>query len=210
MCNWNNYTAKIQGFTATDYDLLNKTAKGVVLDVGCGLGGHLARLNTASLRVGIDPGLSGLKRGKKRFPENIFICANAYRLPFLNDTFDTVICIDVIEHVDQPLELLKEIKRVLKQNGLLFLQTPNYPVKRIYDFWHWVRKSRKNFRDDPTHITKLNTLSLKNHVQKSDLEVQLLKARNLPFQLSVPFKRSFLYKKLALSFAQKIILIARK
>ena len=155
MRNWNNYTAKIQGFTATDYDLLNKTAKGVVLDVGCGLGGHLARLNTASLRVGIDPGLSGLKRGKKRFPENIFICANAYRLPFLNDTFDTVICLDVIEHVDQPLELLKEIKRVLKQNGLLFLQKPNYPIKRIYDFWHWVRKSRKTLEMIPLILRNL-------------------------------------------------------
>ena len=42
-----------------------------------------------------------------------------------NHFFDAVVCFDVIEHVDDPQKILKNIRQKLKPNGLLFLTTPN-------------------------------------------------------------------------------------
>lgn len=209
---WDNYTSHLTGTTGTDITLLRRIARGRVLDVGCGIGGHLARLNSASieLRVGVDPGLSGLIKGKKLFPDIYFVNANGYALPFQAHSFDLVICIDVIEHVEQPEDLLKEIHRVLKPEGAMFLQTPNYPTKRFYDIWHWLRKTRKTLLDDPTHVTKLNASRLTNLVRRAGFTVQIIKARNLPFEKYLPWIQRFKSYKVAFPFAQKIILIGKK
>jgi len=207
---WGEYTSKLQKGTSTDQDLLKRISRGIVLDVGCGIGIHLAKLNEAIQRIGVDVGLLGLIKGKQLFPQISFICATGCRLPLKNNTVDSIICIDVIEHVDQPLILLQEIQRVLKPGGRLFLQTPNYPIKRLYDVWHWLRGSREEIGDDPTHVTKLNVFSLKKYMQHANLKIEKIKARNLPFQNIFPKFRNFLNKKLLLPLAQKIILIAIK
>lgn len=51
--------------------------------------------------------------------------ANILELPFSNNTFDIIFANNVVEHIKEPIIFLKEIKRVLKKNGLLFFKTPN-------------------------------------------------------------------------------------
>ncbi len=62
------------------------------------------------------------------------------KLKFENETFDMVTLISVIEHINNPSNILKEIFRILKKKGILIIVTPNFK----YSF--------KNFYDDPTHI----------------------------------------------------------
>ena len=46
-------------------------------------------------------------------------------LKFPPDSFDIVTLIDVVEHLDDPVHLLSEVRRVLKPDGLVFIKTPN-------------------------------------------------------------------------------------
>jgi len=50
---------------------------------------------------------------------------NKDKLPFKNNSFDTIIAGDVIEHLENPYLLLKECNRVLRHNGKLIITTPN-------------------------------------------------------------------------------------
>jgi 2-polyprenyl-3-methyl-5-hydroxy-6-metoxy-1,4-benzoquinol methylase len=54
------------------------------------------------------------------------VCADVNEgLPYRSDSFDTVTCLDVVEHVLDPIQLLAETRRVLRPGGTLLLSTPN-------------------------------------------------------------------------------------
>jgi len=52
------------------------------------------------------------------------ICASALELPIKDKEFDVVFCFDLIEHIKEDMKLLKELSRVLKDNGKIILTTP--------------------------------------------------------------------------------------
>jgi len=56
---------------------------------------------------------------------NALIVGGGLKLPFADSSFDIVICTEVIEHVTETRQLVKEIDRVLKKDGRLILSTPN-------------------------------------------------------------------------------------
>lgn len=58
--------------------------------------------------------------------------ADAHSLPFKDESFSHVICTEVLEHLDSPFKALKEIFRVLTENGVVFLTIPNLTeIRRI-------------------------------------------------------------------------------
>ena len=99
------------------------------LDVGFGLGYGLNILSIKSSEVnGVDVDVKVLNYctntlvGKN--PRlNILKIFDGYNLPFSNDTFDVVTCVDVIEHVEDYNRLIKEMLRVSRKG--VFLSTPN-------------------------------------------------------------------------------------
>lgn len=96
-----------------------------VLEVGCGAGHILERIKTGIL-TGIDISAVQIDRAKKRIGEKaVLIKAKGEELPFSDNTFDRVICTEVFEHVLEPELLLKEINRVLKNDGIFSLSVPN-------------------------------------------------------------------------------------
>jgi len=120
---------------------INRTSK--ILDVGCGRGDiALYMAKNAGEVIGIDYSKDGIDLAnsiKKTFLQDIFKkvnfqVMNVKKLSFPDNYFDVVICIDVLEHLykEEAEIALSEIKRVLKKNGLLFLQTD---VNRLlYDY----------------------------------------------------------------------------
>ena len=86
---------------------------GRVLDIGCGKRPY-RRFLAAKEYVGIDPD-SNVE------PD---VVANVPGLPFENESFDGVLCTEVLEHTAEPKEALKDIHRVLKSGGLLYLSAP--------------------------------------------------------------------------------------
>ena len=105
---------------------------GHVLDAGCGGGGMCVSFaQEAASVVGID--LSDRFRGagttlaRERGVTNLrFAQADGMRLPFGPEVFDVVFSHAVIEHVADPLAYLKEIRRVIRPGGRVFLQTAPY------------------------------------------------------------------------------------
>lgn len=65
----------------------------------------------------------GIQTGK-RDSSRIDIVSDIVDMPIESGSFDSVLCIEVFEHIPRPLDALKEIKRVLKKRGTLILTAP--------------------------------------------------------------------------------------
>lgn len=124
-----------------------KPVKGAVLDIGCHGGTFtqklLTKLQTKSI-YGIDVSSSAIALAKKRLPFGHFQIADATKLPFANNFFDAAFCLEVLEHIDNPIAVLKEVKRVLKTGGNFYILVPsdNKLFKVVWMLWtfyypHW-------------------------------------------------------------------------
>lgn len=108
-----------------------------VLDVGCGSGHFLTRLekHLGIKGVGIDISPKSIKLAKRWQKENLeFRVSKAEKLPFEDESFDYVFCFDVLEHIKEQRQALREMARVLKKDGWLLLYTMN--KKRRFT-WNW-------------------------------------------------------------------------
>jgi len=104
--------------------------QGQFLEIGCGTGEFLvAAAQVFRSVVGLDISMPRSVLAKKQLEETgreaLVICASAEFLPFVNDSFHIVVGSDVIEHVHEQLEVMRETHRVLVPGGALFLATPN-------------------------------------------------------------------------------------
>lgn len=111
------------------------TAKSV-LDAGCGAGqgsAYLAR-NGARYVIGVDISpeavayASDCYISRERLRNLAFGRMDVTRLAFREQTFDMVTSIEVIEHLDEPEQYVAELRRLLKDKGLLVLSTPNKQI----------------------------------------------------------------------------------
>jgi ubiquinone/menaquinone biosynthesis C-methylase UbiE len=118
---------------------LNKVT--TILDVGCGQGHWgltlLPVLPPNCKLIGIDSEPKWVEVAKNKSKQYGFDkrtdyqMAKAELLPFDDNSFDMVTCQTVLIHVDDPIKALKEMKRVLKPNGLLVAVEPNNAVGSI-------------------------------------------------------------------------------
>ncbi|HEY9833805.1 MAG TPA: class I SAM-dependent methyltransferase [Stenomitos sp.] len=98
-----------------------------VLDLGCGNGSLSHAIAQQGYDVvGVEDSEQGVTIAKKTFPDCHFIQASIYDLPYtdLQNSFDVVIAVEVIEHLFYPKELAKAARKCLKPNGRLILTTP--------------------------------------------------------------------------------------
>jgi 2-polyprenyl-6-hydroxyphenyl methylase / 3-demethylubiquinone-9 3-methyltransferase len=99
-----------------------------VLDVGCGAGFLTNHLALEHHQVtGVDLSRTTLEVAKNHDATKTvhYLFANAYALPFANESFDVVAAMDILEHVDHPIRLIEEASRVLRPEGLFFFHTFN-------------------------------------------------------------------------------------
>jgi len=106
------------------------SARGQFLEIGCGTGEFLvAAADVFQTVVGLDISLPRLILAKKQLEETgrqaIVISASAESLPFSHESFHLVVGSDVIEHVENPVQVMREAYRVLVSGGAIFLATPN-------------------------------------------------------------------------------------
>ncbi|MGA9828531.1 MAG: class I SAM-dependent methyltransferase [Rhodanobacteraceae bacterium] len=100
-------------------------ASGRILDIGCADRWIEQRLPPGSDYIGLDY----LATGKHLYGARPDLFADASRLPFVDASVDTVLILEVIEHLRHPREALEEIARVLRPRGRLLLTMPFlYPI----------------------------------------------------------------------------------
>ncbi len=111
------------------YELAARLAPGRrVLDDGCGVGYGAAMIKRAGAQfvVGIDLDAETIAWATETYGELAdFYVADMLALPFEQRFFDFVACFEAIEHVSDPELALDQIKRVLTEDGLLAISSPN-------------------------------------------------------------------------------------
>ena len=106
------------------------TKNKVVLDAACGSGYGSWEMSTVAQKVtGVDICEESIEYAKEKYvADNLeYVVGSIANLPFQNEQFDVVVSFETIEHVDEVTQnlFLKEIRRVLKKDGLLIMSTPN-------------------------------------------------------------------------------------
>jgi len=104
--------------------------KGRVLDIGSGTGITLKVLEGFGDAYGMELSQQAIDFLKKRHLKRIIRADVSLSLPLKNDTFKTITCLDVLEHLDNDVVLLKEMLRVCKPGGHILLTVPAFHV-----FW---------------------------------------------------------------------------
>jgi SAM-dependent methyltransferase len=95
-----------------------------VLDLGCGRGGVVELLwPDVDLAAGIDPDAFSL--GEHRANGMPVIRGIGEHLPFVDESFDLIVCVWVLEHLKDPVATLREVRRVLRPRGHFVFVTPN-------------------------------------------------------------------------------------
>lgn len=96
-----------------------------ILDVGCGTGANLLMLSKYGDAEGVDISEDALAFCRERGLEKVKLGA-AENLPYDDDTFDLVTALDVVEHLDDDLAGLREMRRVLRPGGRVLLFVPTF------------------------------------------------------------------------------------
>ncbi len=111
---------------------VRKNNSGRILELGCGIS---PMLEPGTNVVQTDISWNALKylttQSKDKGAYRTLHC-DGTRLPFLSQSFDLIVCSEVIEHIEEDQKLLDEIARILKKNGILLLTCPVHP--RYYGF----------------------------------------------------------------------------
>ena len=162
---------------ATEHDerrvreyIISKIPEGVnsILDVGCGKG-WIAKefLQKGKTVVSLDISTTNPAIVNKLYssPKHFAVAADSFHLPFSNNSFDCVVASEIIEHVFDPAEFVKELFRVVKKDGSLVITTP-YKEKIIYYLCiHCNQKTPAH-----SHIHSFDENKLKSLYLEQDLE----------------------------------------
>lgn len=157
---------------------LAKTLKAEsILDAGCGEGFTMDKLiqNQMGKRVeGVEYSKEAIALGKKLFPHLTIRQGSVYNLPYKDNSFDLIICTEVLEHLEEPAKAIKEMLRVSKK--YLIISVPNEPFFMLSNFLRG--KNLLRLGNDVGHINHWNPLSLKRYLTQNKVKVKKIK---LPF-----------------------------
>lgn len=150
-----------------------------VLDVGCGFGWFELYVLARGVRrvVGVEPDDRELETARRHIRDERaeFTAGGATSLPFPDESFDTVVCWEVLEHLRRGSEpdAFAEFRRVLRPGGVLYLSTPYASLRaRILDPAWWLLGHR-HYR-----LGELDRLA-----RGAGLEPELLEARGGTWQI---------------------------
>lgn len=178
----------------------NYLKSGKLLDVGCAYGFFLELANKNGWQA------QGLEISEAAYR----YAKNSLKLPVLNKTledakfksesFDAVTLFDVIEHLPDPKATVKEVRRILKPNGLIVITTPDIgslAAKILGSNWEEVKRARE-------HIYFFSKSTLKMLLELDNFEVLRTESAGRYFSVESAIKRGKIYNKKIFGTLEKI------
>jgi len=128
-----------------------------LLDFGCGIGTFANIVRGMFEKIyGCEISEKAIKVACSRGIHAVKVDIDIDILPFENNFFDSVVCLDVIEHIKDPINLIKEMNRVLKPDGIIIITTPNIRhlkyILKIIKYGEFPKTSDDNEMYDGGHI----------------------------------------------------------
>lgn len=151
--------------------------EGEVLDIGC-CDGYFTQfiLKNSKARhiTGIDVLDHAITYAQKRYKKEkrlSFQLGEAHGLSFKDKSFDHIFCLEALEHVEDPLVVLKEMKRVLKPKGKIYILIPaeNMLFKIIWSVWTHYRGKIW----DGSHLHQYENDEVLGYIKKAGFTVRV-------------------------------------
>lgn len=114
-----------------------EAVRGKILENGCGIGMYLQHLQPFGGQVfGLEYDFERALQARRVSP--LVVCAAGEQLPYPDSAFDLILSHEVLEHVQDDAEAVREMVRVLKPGGCLLVFVPNrgYPFETHGIYWH--------------------------------------------------------------------------
>ncbi|MEK7112364.1 MAG: class I SAM-dependent methyltransferase [Patescibacteria group bacterium] len=140
----------------TEVSKLIEPTGGKILDIGCADGMFTKVIldkSHAETIIGIDvleSSVDWANKHWKNYPEMKFRIGDAHNLDIKPETFDAVFALEVLEHVFKPIDVLREIKRVLKKGGYAIFLVPSDSLLFRVIWFFWTKFRGKIWKE--THI----------------------------------------------------------
>lgn len=210
---------------------LNQYNPKIILDAGCGTGANISFINNSDLKIyGLDISREAVTKAKKKGIKNLSI-GNISHLPYENNFFDLIYCLDVLGNLDdeKTIESFREFRRCLKKGGILIIQTAALPYlysshdkywdigKRYYleelvlkleEEFSILKKSYRHFILFPL----IFAIKLKNKFHKNKSSGDFEKLPNMLNELLFNVMRfeNYLLRYLSLPIGSSVFVIAKK
>lgn len=151
-------------------DFINQLPKNAkVLDAGCGVGKNTKMI--LAFRPDVEVFAVDISDVKEFLPKKVnfqIISTEEVERIFKENFFDAIICLHVIEHLLYPMKTMENFKKILKSEGRLYLETPNWS-RALFPF------SSTFFWDDYTHIRIFTKIAMRNLLEDYNFEILELK-----------------------------------
>lgn len=199
-------------------DILSYMASGNFLDIGCGLGEELTVFHQLGYKVyGTEYDADCIQFIQERLPDAALFNGDLLDAKYADETFDVVNIYHVIEHLTDPIAYIKEIKRILKKDGIMVIGTPNIGsfAYRIFRKINFLFFSIPMIVDGLEHTVIFNKRNLRTLVEQNGFIVLIQQDEKLGSGFSEIFSSNLSFKKKVLRYVQTFfslnqVLIARK
>jgi len=175
--------------------------QGKVLDIGSGWGTTYRMLS----ELGFEMSAFDISNPSKIDEKHFQLCDlnQINELPYDDGSFSSVVCSEVIEHIERPHVLLSEINRILSTNGIFILTTPNilslhsrisFLRISMHGKFIWIRNDKAEYapkHGEGGHITPMDYYQLNWKLRRLGFEIEELKTNvfDIPSGVkSIPFK----------------------
>lgn len=138
----------------------------MVLDIGCYAGNFLCKFKDAgSTCIGIDLNSGLVKYGRDKFNLDLRV-GDLKSFAFSNNSFDIITFNQVLEHLNNPVDFMREVYRILKKPGIIEFSVPDYAINKKISFpnhlFHYIDKSVKKLMTNTGFVGKV--ISRKDHL----------------------------------------------
>lgn len=178
-----------------------------ILDLGTADGRMLNKIDerfSGARCTGIELNPELIEYGRKLFPNIELIEGDVQKLDFEDNTFDVAVATAVIEHVNNPKAFLIEVKRVLKDSGIVILTAPD-------PFWEHVATMVGHLEDeDHQHVHSLKTLkAIAREAGFTVLKAEKFMLSPVGMPLEIPVEKIFRTLGLGFLMANQLLVIKK-